>query len=82
MARTGKKTILLQISNIDELEDIIKYAQKRADNVGLRLTIDYTHDVGLKLIVAGPRDKIQLYEHQIRDALREDEEELIRTELK
>lgn len=75
MARTGKKTILIHITGVDDIEDIIQYAQKRADNAGLKLTIDYTHDIGLKLTVAGPRDKIQLYEHQIRDAQRELKEE-------
>ncbi|RLI64359.1 MAG: hypothetical protein DRO88_07535 [Promethearchaeia archaeon] len=75
MARTGKKTILIQVSVVDEIEDMIEYAQKRADNAGLKISVDYTHDIGLKLIVAGPRDKIQLYEHQIRDAQREMEQE-------
>ncbi|TFH27010.1 MAG: hypothetical protein E4G98_06530 [Promethearchaeota archaeon] len=74
MARTGKKTIAIQIVSTEDLEEIIEYANKRADAAGIRLTVDYTHDVGLKLIIAGPKDKINLFEHQIRDFLHGEEE--------
>ncbi len=74
MARTGKKTIVIQIVSTEDLEEIVDYAQKRADASGMRLTVDYAHDVGLKLNIAGPRDKINLYEHQIREFLRGEEE--------
>lgn len=75
MARTGKKTILLQTGSVEELEEIIEFAQNRAEIAGIRLSIDYTHDVGLKLSIAGPRDKINLYEHQLREFAAFDEEE-------
>ncbi|MHA1519900.1 MAG: hypothetical protein ACTSVZ_08170 [Promethearchaeota archaeon] len=70
LARTGKKTIAIQIVSTEDLEEIVDFAQKRADASGMRLTVDYAHDVGLKLNIAGPPDKINLYEHQIRDFLR------------
>ncbi len=67
MAKTGRKTILLHIREIDDLDHTISFAEHKAKSGGLRLSVDYKHDTGLKLNVAGPKGKINLFEHQVRD---------------
>ena len=65
MAKTGKKTILLNVRSVDDIENTIKFAETKAKNSNLRLNVDYTHDGGLKLTVAGPKDRINIFEHVV-----------------
>ena len=76
MAKSGKKTIFLPVSGIDMIEDIIEFGNHKAKTSGIRLGIEYTHDMGVKFVVSGPKDKINQFEHQVRDylALRKNEE--------
>ena len=71
MAKSGKKSILLPIysSDIDAIEDIIEFGKHKAETSGIRLGIEYTHDLGVKFVVSGPKDKINQFEHQVRDYL-------------
>ncbi len=71
MAKSGKKTILLHISDIQMLEEVIQYAEKRANDSGLKIRVDYKHDAGLKLMMTGPKDKINIFEHQMREFMAE-----------
>ncbi|UYP45672.1 hypothetical protein NEF87_001957 [Candidatus Lokiarchaeum ossiferum] len=78
MAKSGRKTILLNITNAYDLEDTINFAEHKANSSGIRMSVDYAHDTGLKLNIAGPKDKLNLFEHQIREFIEkipsEDEE--------
>ncbi|MHA1585360.1 MAG: hypothetical protein ACTSWL_08900 [Promethearchaeota archaeon] len=69
MARSGRKTIILPIFQIEKVEDMINFATHKSETSGLRLSIEYKHDLGIKLSIAGPKDKINLYEHQLREYL-------------
>ena len=73
MAKSGKKSILLPIANsdIDAIEDIIDFGKHKAETSGIRLGIEYTHDMGIKFVVSGPKDKINQFDHQVRDYLAE-----------
>lgn len=78
MAKSGRKTILLNITNAYDLEDTISFAEHKANSSGIRMSIDYTHNSGLKLSIAGPKDKLNLFEHQLREFIEkipEEEEE-------
>ncbi|MHA1721009.1 MAG: hypothetical protein ACTSXK_15935 [Promethearchaeota archaeon] len=66
MAKTGKKSLLFKPDSITTLEECIKFAQKRAKNSGIQIKISYAHDSGLNLDVIGPKDKINIFEHQMR----------------
>ena len=72
MAKTGRKTFVYEIEHLEDLEEIIKYADFRADVNGLRAHIEFKHDQGLFISVVGPKDKINLFDHQIRDFFQED----------
>jgi len=71
MAKSGKKSILLPIysSDIDAIEEIIEFGNHKAKTSGLRLGVEYTHDMGIKFVISGPKDKINQFEHQVRDFL-------------
>ena len=71
MAKSGKKSIILPIysSDIDAIEDIIEFGTHKASTSGIRLGVEYTHDMGIKFVVSGPKDKINQFEHQVRDYL-------------
>ena len=73
MAKSGKKSILLPIANsdIDAIEDIIDFGKHKAETSGIRLGIEYTHDMGVKFVISGPKDKINQFDHQVRDYLAE-----------
>ena len=73
MAKSGKKSILLPIANsdIDAIEDIIDFGKHKAETSGIRLGIEYTHDMGIKFVISGPKDKINQFDHQVRDYLAE-----------
>jgi hypothetical protein len=71
MAKSGKKSILLPIysSDIDAIEEVIEFGNHKAKTSGIRLGVEYTHDKGIKFVVSGPKDKINQFEHQVRDFL-------------
>ena len=71
MAKSGKKSILLPIysSDVDAIEEIIEFGNHKAKTSGLRLGVEYTHDMGIKFVISGPKDKINQFEHQVRDFL-------------
>ena len=71
MAKTGKKTFVYEIQQISILEEVIDFAKKKAENSGLRIHIEYKHDIGLMLTVAGPKDKINLIDHILREFVNE-----------
>ena len=66
MANTGKKSLLFQPNSINNIEEYIRFAQKKGKSSGLKIRISYTHNSGLSLNVSGPKDKINLFEHQMR----------------
>lgn len=67
MANTGKKTFMYEIRNLDDLAEIIEFAKKRAEYSKIRAHIEYKHDLGLTVSVAGPKDKINLFDHLLRE---------------
>lgn len=75
MAKTGKKTFIYEIQFLDDLTEIIEYAKKRAKISGIRAHIEYKHDLGLSVSVAGPRDKINLFDHLLREFVNSLEED-------
>ncbi len=75
MAKSGKKTIIYDIKNLDILEEVIEFAKKKGENSGLRVHIEYTHNTGLVISIAGPKDKINLFDHLLRDFVAEMSEE-------
>ena len=80
MAKTGKKILIYEITNLEDLENIIEFANFRGKINGLRLHIDFKHDQGLYISVAGPKDRINLFDHQMRDYVAEllnDQEDLL-----
>ena len=76
MAKSGKKTFVYEISNLDILEYVIDFAKTKADRTGLRIHIEYKHDIGLMLTVAGPNDKINVFDHVLRDYVNELHEDM------
>ena len=71
MANTGKKFFTFEIENLEDLEAAIEFASFRAKVNGLRAHIEYKHDLGLTISVAGPKDRINLFDHQMRDFFNE-----------
>ena len=71
MAKTGKKSFLFDPKSINNIEKYIHFAQKKGKSSGLQIRISYTHDSGLNLSVSGPKDKINLFEHQMRAFIEE-----------
>lgn len=71
MAKSGKKSILLPIfaGDVDMIEAVIEFGNHKAKTNGIRLGIEYTHDMGMKFVISGPKDKLNQFEHQVRDFL-------------
>ena len=71
MAKSGKKSLLFNPNSIENIEKYIKFAQKKSKSSGLKIRISYRHDSGLNLNITGPKDKINLFEHQLRAFIEE-----------
>lgn len=66
MARSGKKSILLDVKTPDDIEYFINLAMKKGK--GLNLNYQYRPGNGLVIEISGPRDRIMALEHLLRDA--------------
>lgn len=71
IAKTGKKTFCYKIDRLSEVEEAISFANTRAERSNLRVHIEYKHDQGLFISISGPKDKINLFNHQLRDFIDE-----------
>lgn len=71
MAKTGKKSLFFKPNSISDIEGYIHFAKKKSKSSGLQIRISYTHDSGLILNVSGPKDKINLFEHNMRSFIDE-----------
>ena len=71
MAKSGNKSFLFDPKSVDNIEKYIRFAQKKCKNSGIKIRISYTFDSGLNLNVTGPKDKINLFEHQMRAFIEE-----------
>ena len=71
MAKSGKKSLFFKPNSLSNIENYIHFAQKKGKSSGLKIRISYTHDSGLNLNVTGPKDKINLFEHQMRAYIEE-----------
>ena len=67
LARSGHKVLHFEVFSIDDLEDIIDFANSKGKRSGLRVLCNYAHDQGLRISLTGPKDKINLFEHQLRE---------------
>ena len=65
MAKTGRKTIILNVHTPSDLEHIHEFIQRKSG--GIRVNFSYDFKNGLRLTVAGPKDRINLFEHQLRE---------------
>ena len=71
MAKSGSKSFLFDPKSVDNIEKYIHFAQKKCKNSGIKIRISYTFDSGLNLNITGPKDKINLFEHQMRAFIEE-----------
>ena len=71
MAKSGNKSFLFDPKSVNNIEKYIHFAQKKCKSSGIQIRISYTHDSGLNLNVKGPKDKINLFEHQMRAFIEE-----------
>jgi hypothetical protein len=67
MGKSGFKRILIDVSDINEIEFMINTARKKAR--GLDITVQYQYGKGLEIHVRGPSDRISQYEYELRTAL-------------
>ncbi len=65
MAKNSRKALWFDISHPDDIEDVVEFANRKAG--GLRVSFEYTHNSGMKFSISGPKDRINLFEHQLRD---------------
>ena len=47
------------------------FAKNKAERTGLRIHQEYKHDIGLAISIAGPKDKINVFDHVLRDFVEE-----------
>ena len=71
MANTGRKKYLYEIQYIEDLEEIMTFAKNKAERTGLRIHQEYKHDIGLSISIARPKDKINVFDHVLRDFVAE-----------
>jgi hypothetical protein len=64
MAKTGKKSVLFDVSSPDAIEIVINEADRIAH--GVKVIYEYSHIRGLKVTMIGPKDKINTFEYQLR----------------
>lgn len=65
MAKTGKKSVIFDVSSPDAIEIVVKQADRLAH--GIKVGYEYSHIRGLKITMIGPKDKINTFEYQIRE---------------
>ena len=63
MAKSGKKEILFPVSDPDVLDDMSVFINKKSK--GLRVSFNYAYDVGLRIGITGPKDRVNIFEHQL-----------------
>jgi hypothetical protein len=68
MARSGKKTILLDILDPEDIEYFTDLAKKKGK--GVRISFYYRMNKGLELTLIGPQDRIAAVERLLLDAWR------------
>lgn len=78
MGKSGFKRIVIDVSDVKEIEFLINFARSKAR--GLAIKVEYQHGKGLELQVRGPRDRVSQYEYELRtafDNMNNDSEEKI-----